>query len=234
MAAPGQGHFLSADGFVKVKSDCVADCRFIREEPGDHAAKQMAVMGKVRLIDMLNLQSTGLFVQHIDIIIPPNPIVGGVQDVDLPVAVWYRPVEFSIFYQAGQVDRVGHFIVRFRLPGDDMQKCIIIIMFFVRLRKRACRRHDKRVDHLADIQLDLGARPADICTGITEILLAQLIGRLFDTACGKAGREVGVVQNPDLHIQFLRFFQDDIQVVPPAVPGKIRVGARFETDCPAS
>ncbi len=63
-----------------------------------------------------------------------------------------------------------------------------------------------------------------------DALSCMRVRRPLHGPVGKAGREVAVVQNPDLHPKLLRLVQNGVHVRPPLVPEKIRVGPALYTD----
>ena len=62
-----------------------------------------------------------------------------------------------------------------------------------------------------------------------EVPRTQFRVRL-DGAVGVAGREVLVVEDPDLHAALFAFGEDDVHVAPPAVAAEIGMGARLDAE----
>ena len=81
--------------------------------------------------------------------------------------------------------------------------------------------HDRRIlQRTADIHMAFGDRPH------------RLIGVFFrNDAVGIAGREMLVIENPDLHVTAFTFGQNQIHCFPPAVLAELLMGSRFHAKC---
>ena len=223
------------DPLVEVVADGVADAGFVREEPGDDRPEEVFVAGIVGLIDRLDLEGAGGVVQHVDVVFPAAAVVGEVEGVDLPVPVRHRPVELAVLYLLRQVDTFRHRVFRPGLPGDQVEEAVVVENLFIFPPvEKAEGGHLEGVDQLIDVDLHLPLRAADVGSGEAEVFLPERNIRLVHRPGGVAGGEVGVVEDPDLHPLFPRLIQQDVQVVPPAGPGEIRVGPRLQADRPAS
>ena len=233
--APGERHVLMPDPLVEVVADGVADAGLVREEPGDDRPEEVLVTGVMGFIDRLDLEGAGGVVQHVDVVLPAAAVVGEVEGVDLPVPVRHRPVELAVLHPVGQFNKLCHRVFRPGLPGDQVEEAVVVENLFIFPPvEKAEGGHFKRMDQFIDVDLHLPLGAADVGSGEAEVLLPEGDVRLVHRPGGVSGGEVGVVEDPDLHPLFPRLIQQDVQVVPPAGPGEIRVGPCLEADRPAS
>ena len=234
--APGQV-LATAQRVALLVQKAVAEFRLVGEEARDGLAEIGGIVGPVGFVHRVDEQPHAGGVGHVDVV----PVAACVA-ADRDHLQRIRPGGL-VPVQHGALDKgqkVGHGAV----PGHGLHGQQAVGGGI----KAAGGRHLGResLHRVARVELGrvhetLGAqverqRPGG---GVQRLLVAedalaaQRVGGGLDRAVGEAGREVAVVQNPDLHAALARFVEDHVHIGPPLGAAEIRVGAAFDADGPA-
>ena len=230
LIAPGQVfHLMKAlVGLVDVS---VAEFRLIGKEAEDGAAEFIPVMPVVRLVHGVDECAAGGKTEHVHVIPVRTAVAGEIDAVYPPFPVRRCPGQAVLPAEGDSERRFRALCEAYRADPDER--------LILKTRKglheiRVCpgeRGFAGKTDFVpGQGQRFPGVHFAQHAPGdaLAEQRIVALLHRRVQRAVAVTGREVAVVENPDLHVELPGFLQDDVQVVPPFRSAEVRVRAAFE------
>ena len=222
-------HFMKAlVGLVDVS---VAELRLIGKEAENGAAEFIPVMPVVRLVHGVDERAAGGKTEHVHVIPVRTAVAGEIDAVYPPFPVRRSPGHAVLPAEGDSERRFRALCEAYRADPDE------------RLILKARKGFHEVLVGLCQCGL---AGKADCIPGqgqrfpgvhfaqhapgdaLAEQRIVALFHRCVQCAVAVAGREVTVVENPDLHVELPGFLEDDIQVVPPFRPAEVRMRAALE------
>ena len=225
---PGQRHrvadFDHPEGVIARQ---VVKARLIREKSGEGLAEILLIVGIMGLIDGVQEDFDRILLKERDVVVAfcGRPLLFGV-DKEGPVPFRDVHPQPAVFHRTGHVGEiaVNRFPIHLVIPAEDDGDQLFRLVL-------AHPAHHKSVAeagrHLAP---PAGQRAVYLHRPLEERPALEMVGGVFDGAVGKAGREMGVVQNPDLHPPLPGLVHHDIDVLPPLRPDIVGVGPGFQAD----
>ena len=200
----------------------IAERGLVREETGDRRAEILRVMRVVTLVHRVDQHPDGLLAEHVYVVRVARSLAGLVEEEHAPAPRGDRETQKSVLHAVRQPDRLGRAVLEdLALVGRDAAAGINVeqdVLFIHRIR------HEQRVvqrSHHVDVALD-------------ELPVSQLGMEFLDVPGGVTGREVVVVEDPDLHPALLCLREDEIHVAPPALAHEIAVRPGLHAERAAS
>ena len=204
-----------------------AQLRLVREEAANGLAEILFIMLVVRLVDGIQQDARALLLEGIDVFVAlflPHAEMRG-DDEHAPEPVRNVPVDHVAVDSVRQVDQTLH-----RVRQDVQEIGVIHVL------PRDAPRGDHgnhgieiRLAPVGDRQVQQDARarlrPHEVDVHLIEI--ANRVPAALGAPGGIAGRELFIVQNPDLHAAPPAFVQQHVHILPPLGPQKIRMRPGF-------